>query len=503
MFRFLKSALLFIAKVVGVLTVFVVVLTASAVVTFFAVPRFSLDGSQLQQVADRFLPSSMRVDLRETSIDIVRPKGLPFAKEVSLKAKNLCYKTEDDAIDVCVGAADLVVLGGWGGQRAAYEKAYIPRLMHIAPLTVLDSRVRVETYKLKKREQQPDENGFDIADFVRKQILPKWELEGSRIEIADFFLSLEKGTGYRAKADLTPIENRRTMNLILHQLSSLDEKLAASGEVTLIRPQRGLSVWDINAKAKIRYDEKKVDVVGHADVIQANNLKFELRSILQNVPGLRELRLSGALKDENAKGKISMKAKAIGKQVRALDFVDCDWRINLDQKSGAVRCGPQSVRLALREREFLKRPRLFVLAPEFDLRISRLSYGDRKAADFEFELDLEHQGSQLSTRLSGGFRKGTRDLSYVVRGDGDFTLGRFKFLIDLLRDTPYAVPAPLNDLNGPIKTHFDVDVDESRGGIQYTLNSRLKSRHQAMNFDLVGSTNLVKVGDEFEPETDI
>ncbi|MES2856069.1 MAG: hypothetical protein V4692_09405, partial [Bdellovibrionota bacterium] len=501
-------------KVTSYLLLGVLFILVVAVGAFFAAPRIDFNAADIKGLITKYVPASMAIEFDDAQVAIVRVKGLPFAKTMSLSLKDFCYSTSDGAIEACFDDIFLSFTAGWGGERNEDENFILPHLVRIAPLKILGGNVRVDTYKFEKKEEEKSESSLDIVNILRRHVLPKWDIEGSRVELESFLLRSDEVTGYEARAFIVPGEAGETLRLTLEKFRSLDDALNVSGLVQLTRPKGWLNPkhqgsdfdanrWKVLANVDIKATDKDIKVDADANITTFSDLDFRIRALLSGIPMLKEARLEGALKGPEAEGKFSVKAASIGKQIQTLDFMNCAWGAHLEDKTAKVRCGPQTVRLAVKERPLLRRPKLFVLGPVFGLQIRRVEFGDVKSADFEFDLDLQHEGSTLRSDLSGSFRKDQTKTEFAVRGDGALALKRFQFIVDLLRDTPIAVPAPFNVLDGDLNAGFDVDLNEDGGAIDFTAASRLDSRYQAVNLDVTGSTKLSRVDGDLTPDTQV
>ena len=513
------------AKFAFALVVSLLILVVAAAGFFFWKPEFRIGEKQIRSLAERFVPGTLALNFDEFEILIQRPEGLPFSKRVSLQARNLCVRYEGEAVRSCIGEAGLALTGGWSGKLREDETWFMPRLLEIEPVSLLSADVNVDLPKFPEDKEEPkEESSFDVVAFLRKQILPKWRIDGSRIDLDNLKIvtAREDGQelGYQARFDLYAEDQAETVRAIFHQVRSLAGDFDMHGRVRLIRPdgelaelledkgpnQTGRRIWKVYSDAWVDLPEKRsVKVLADADIENFRTLDFRVGTKFRGIAALREARVEGALRNDDLDGRFSLKVGSAGTQVRALDFVNCDVDANLAQKVGGIKCGPQTVRLIATEQEFLQNPRFFTFAPEFDLRITRVEFGDDKAADFTFDMALKHMGFLAAkTHIDGQVLKPLEgDLRYSIKGDLDLEANPFRDVVKLLAPTRFAVPAPLNVLNGRVGLGVRADLSEARGELLYQLKTDLESPHQVIRLTLDGDTDFEKKGSRLVPSTDM
>lgn len=98
----------------------------------------------------------------------------------------------------------------------------------------------------------------------------------------------------------------------------------------------------------------------------------------------------------------------------------------------------------------------------------------------ELEGGASAQVSAVPVRLSEG-PEARIHLGLVARAP------KFQKWVQLLRETPYAVPAPLNALEGSVELALSGSLDRKRGLLPVRVTTRLSSPEQRLNLDATGS----------------
>lgn len=501
-------------RILGVLLLTVVVSIVTFLVFFIATPDISLDSGQVRWIAERVLPSSVLLTFRNAQVRVLRPEGMWLAKHLVIKTEGLCARYEMEAVRTCFDDIDIGATAGWGGKPLAGESDSMPRLISIDPIRMLGGQVQIDADAFPKSEEKEDQGGISVVDLLRKQILPKWKIEGSRIELKDFVFQ-SGGERYQAAFDLTTQQNGETLRAALHHLVSSSGDLKASGLIRVTRPGDWLetekaaknekSHWKVWADADVDLaGPARVQAKADANIYDWQTLDFRLGSHWKGVPAVREARLEGALHKDAFDGRTSVKFGNLGSEVRMLDFVNCAVDANLATKVGGLECGPETVRLKVRERSLIQRRGLYTFAPQFNFRITRLAFGDQKEAEFTLDLGLSHLGFLgLRTQLAGTvWQSAEQGLRYNVNGTSDLVANQFQGVVNLLRKTPYAIPAPLNVLNGLISLHVGLELNEKNGSVSYSLVPELDSKFQSVHMDVSGTTRLSMEGKGLSTSTE-
>lgn len=508
----------YLFKTVLALLLATVVFVVSVLAFFFITPQFTISAEQIRFVAERFLPSSLQLRFRDARIEILRPKGMPLAKRIRLEVDGLCVVYETEAVNACFEKIDFAAFYGWGGYRLPDESHFPPRLIRIDPLIALDGRVRVDLTAFPVEEEEPDEpssSGPSLAETIRTQILPKWRLSGTRVELESFELkTLDES--YLASFDLLTAAQGEEVSAILHHFESTTGEPFIQGVVRLRRPEnwrtadershpteRRSESWKLSTAGGVDFrGPMAVGFIGNADIENWESIRFSIETNWQGVSALEKFDLSGSVKKSVLDARASLRAGKIG-EVEALSLVNCAIGANLKQQVGELQCGPQMVHLQIRERGPVSDPRLFRLSPEFSLRVDHLEFGETKSADIRFKLNIDHfDFLRAQADFQGRFIQPPEgERQYSLKGEAEFVGTQFARVVDLLRGTPYAIPAPIRELSGPIGFRLNADVSEVGGKIQYGMSTRLNSQHQAVHLDFDGTTDFIRIGDTLDPST--
>lgn len=513
-----KSILKFVAKTILFLAVFFVFLTSVIGLYVFAVPSVKLNSELTASLVERYAPDNLKIGFKSFTLEFNRPPGQFFSKKIVLETQNLCVKFEKTAVDTCLGDVHLALTAGFNHPHPG-ESRFMPHLMSIEPIFIRGAVVHIDltAFPASKSEQS---GGFDFVGFVRKEVLPKWDVEGSRIEVKDFLIRTAPSSSFAARFDLQPGDGNHVIDAILHEVKEVAGPLRGDARVSLTRPadwggqaaaandkSESSHAWKIAAAGHLSLDShRQMTLKADANIVGFQDLNFRVQALLGGITAIREARVEGTLKSDDFKGVASMKGGSDASELQTLDFVNCAVIANLETKTAGVRCGPQAVHLRLRGRTFINQPDLFTLAPEVDFKITDASFDKKKSADFSLAIILDHLGifrfgTQLKGHIESSAAGGTK---YSVKGRGDLIVPLFLQIDEMLRRTPYAIPAPFNTLDGAIGAQVNVDFTQDGGAIDYQAATRLDSDSQALHLDVNGKTTLAKSATGgLDPSTDV
>ncbi|RYZ71441.1 MAG: hypothetical protein EOP05_12055, partial [Proteobacteria bacterium] len=487
--RILKGTLKVTAALILALVLFVVCL----IFGFFNTKEIRVPSATARSLIARFVPANIGITFDDFDLSLVKVDGNTWAKRIVIDTKNFCVKYEAPAVDVCLDDLHLAASFGWGGEIPAEQSKYIPHIIRIEPLRILGADIAIDLTAFPEDKEPKKEGGFDFLSFARNEILPKWDVEGSRVQVRNFRIRTAPDASYTAKFDLQPGDGDNKIEALLHEVRSVEGPLEVHASVVVQRPASwGADLKDKNVSAnawKIFADGDVTIAKGQTITLKAdsnitgfNKLDFRIQTFFKNFSMLKEVRAEGDLDQAAFEGKVSAALGSEKSELRTLDFVNCGITANLDAKTGGVKCGPQAVRLQIRELGALRRPDLYVLAPEFDLQITKLSFDETKSADYKFSLFLDHLGLvRLGVQLGGSVASTEQGVKYSVKGRADAVIADFLKAAGLVRRTPYSIPAPLNTLDGAVSLKADVDFNENGGGINYVASTRLDSEFQAVH----------------------
>jgi hypothetical protein len=510
-----------LARVFFALTLFVVTFVVTFGLYVFWSPEFHVTTEFAAKLVSKYAPANLKIGFDQFTLEINRPKDFFWSKTVVLKTKNLCVQYNQTAVDTCIEDIRLALTAGFDGPVMENQSRLLPHIQHIDPLLITGAIIHVDLTAFPESKDETSSN-FDLLGFVRKEILPKWDLEGSRVNVVDFQIKTDPKTAFAAKFDLHPGDGDQDIEAILHEVRQVNGPLRAQASVTVTRPRDwgaesvntfddGKTArvskhrWKIVADGELQLDQNR-SIILKADskIRDLQRLGFRVQTIFKGIDAIREARFEGDLRDDIFKGVASVKGGSKRTEVQALDFVNCAVSANLEKKEAGVRCGPQSVRLQIRERSLMHRPDLFIFKPELDLKVSNVDFGgDKKSADIELNVLMDHLGMlRLGTKLNGRVEI-TKETKYTLKGRADMVVPQFQQITRLLKVTPYAIPAPLNTLDGAVGLQADVDFSDQGGSVKYQAATRLDSEYQAVHLDMNGLTKLEKSAGGLKPNTEI
>lgn len=517
----MKKVLKVLGKIALVWTLFVATFVITFGVYVFASPEFHVTSDFAAKIVEKFAPDNLKIGFKSFTLEINRPKGKFWSKTIVLEAKNLCVQYNQTAVDTCIDDVRLAATGGFDGPVAGNQSHWSPHIQNIEPLRVQGAIVHLDLTAFPKSENDKP-SSFNFVDFLRKEILPKWDIEGSRVNVTDFRIKTAPDSAFTAKFDLQHGEGDQEIEAILHEVKQIGGPLRAEASVIVTRPQSwGADAvnklengkeekvskhrWKIEANGTLDLDDKR-EIILKADskIRDMQRLDFRIQALFKGIDAIQEARFDGDVRDDQFKGLASVKGGSKNTELQALDFVNCAAQADLKKKEGGIRCGPQSVRLQIRERSLMHRPDLFIFNPELDLKVSNFDFGgDKKSADLTLDILMDHLGMlRLGTKLSGHVEIG-KETKYTIKGRADAVVPQFQQITQLMKVTPYAIPAPFNTFDGAVGLQANVDFSEKGGGVTYQASTRLDSDFQSMHLDAAGTTKLENVAGKLEPNTDI
>ena len=514
--RILKRILFTTMKIAGALVLGVVIFVFTFAAFFFATPEFTLPTSQLRKLITQYAPESVDVAFADLRVVVERPSGLWFSKRITINAHQFCARYEREAVSACFDEVGLGLTAGWSGKDDP-RPWYIPGLISIDPIRLTKGSVNVDITRFPPSEEpKPEKSSFDTVNFLRTEILPKWHLDGSLVELDPLSIVTAEDAGFDAQFTLTTGEGGDTLRAALKEFSMRGSPLKAQASIRLTRPEDWSEsptpegqpevkhAWKLWLDGDVNVDTKRaVKVLADSSIYDWKTLDFRVATKLKGIAALKEARLEGNLKQPMLSSQFSLKMGASGASIQAVDFANCALNANLDQKLASLRCGPQTVRLAFKEQSLVRDPKLYVIQPEFEIAATKLNFGDNKKADFTVSLKINHHGfASLETNLKGEVRKeGESPLRYAVEGDSLLMIPKLHRIAALFEQTPYELPAPLNQLRGHVSFTTNLAMNEQGGAVDYQLATLLDSKNQSVHLRLDGRTDLRPVAGSFKPAT--
>lgn len=479
-----------VAGILLALAVFIGVTLAFVVFT----PVLTISHGQIQWLLHRVLPPSFSIELEDSVIHIERGAEL-FSKRIRFEAKELCLTSKEMRGCFKEGVAGLTL--SWRNLRAFDWR---PEIVEVDPVQVLGLRATYDGTQTSSGQGQENSAGKGGA-FLKEVLenwLSKWRYAGSRLEAESLELKTADGEEIRLRF-LIETYSSGGASLHLHEFSMKRQGIRATGRLDVF-PQDTGARFETQAHATFPHS-RSLRLAGKASLRDLETGDFDLRVHLRGFSALHEARVRGELRESRLKSRVSTKIAEIKPWIRALDLKDCDLRMNLRSKSGALRCASEGVRLRLAERGLVRDGESLTLSPEFELVVKRFAYTEDISADWLLRFRVEHRslfGGEVDAE--GNFTRdshGRLDLSFSAKLNT--AINRFQSLVRILRETPYAVPAPFNVLEGALGATAWVDWTKRDVRIRFEGKTDLKSRYQIARLNVSGGTRIDRLAKEEIP----
>jgi hypothetical protein len=511
--KILKKLSVILAKTVGVLLLTLVLFVVFFLTAFFIVPEMEVKEPRLRFLVERFAPEDLKINWDSASFRIVKTGAL--SKDLLIDLGKFCVNYKDEAVDACFDR----VFWGVGFSLSNFN----PRIVKFPPLVVTGGRINGDLNKLDSEEEKKEESGgFDIVNFVRETLLPNWQWNGSIVEL----LSINMKTGARRIQGAFLLESQGSWDQSILSKRADELKVAVakrkvyepflrasiinlnipgavrtSAQVHLILPGDGSrKMWKLLAKGDAELpDGKRALISSHNEIYDWDEVDFHVDAILKNISYVRQAQLRGEYRGDNVDGFVSAKVGAVYSQIKTLDFLDCGVHLELNHQTANVRCGPQTVTIGFQERPEFSNRALFRLYPTFDLKISNFSYARGIEADWDLKFLLDHMNMmKLDVDAFGSFASINQtdteeaELHYSADTEVRLDVAEFVKVVQLLRKTPFAIPAPVNNMSGQLSFFGSGQISEQGGKIPFRFQTRLASSEQKLFTTLGGEFALQK-----------
>jgi hypothetical protein len=474
-------------KIIAGLVLGILVLVTSLVLAFILIPRFEVGTDQLSSLTQRFLPSNLAVQF--SNAHFVLEKNSIFEKDIHLELENLCVNYEKTAVRSCFQHIE-------AGARISYH--WLPKLERIFPLRLLHGSVAVDLPAFPHKAENRKNRSFSLVNFLRKNILPKWDISGSRIELDPIRVVSEK-FDYESKLILETTDDTQKLDSLLHiGLSEVrDVKTSTShghADFNVHWPLASADKdWRITLQALAIIDAKRsLDLHLLSYLRTEKDFDFDIQSMTRGISSVREASVKGHLRDDEVNGVISAKLGGWETQIQALNFVGCGFAFNLKNKNGSFQCGPQTVLLALKERPVLRDIQLLRLQPTFELRIKDFNYQNGVKANWDLDFNLNHLGfAYVNLQASGGVNQQSRThWLWDIKEHTGLQITSFQKLVRLLQPTPFSVPAPLNNLDGRMDFNSEGSFNQDGGRLPFSFQPELSSADQHVLLTTTGALEI-------------
>lgn len=458
---------------------------AALLAWFVLTPEIHIDQTQFNWLKKHFLPANLVVEWSQADLRMIKVDN--WHKDVRLVLGDFCLtdtpkETTKEAVHACFSELHF-------GFDLEFKRPWISRYH---PLVVRRLQVNINADAFAPTDPY-QHSQFSISDFLREQFLPRWDYPGSQIEM----VRAEYKTGarrYQAALDLTT-GKLNEIDLTLREFKDLAIGFpTAQGQLHVSR-LASKSLTDLVAKLLVKTAPKqKIGLQLTSQISDWQNFDYQLKSNFHGLSSLHEIQLHGQYHLPETGGVLSLRMGDQKEKLQTLNFLKCHYALDLRAKSGGLACPPQQVIIALKEYQGLGRPQFFKLHPEFDLRLTEFQFARGFSFNWDFQLGLKHLGFlNLATQAHGQVNSPPKgSLHYAVDGRLKIQVTGFQKLVQWLKGSPYAVPAPFNNLDGPLTGRLVMQMNENGGRIPFVISPRLKSKQQKVFADFSGDFNLVK-----------
>ena len=546
-------ALKTLIKIAAAAAAIVVVLAVGALAAFLSAARIDVGSDRLRWLVSKASVSGLEVSWSDARLAIVRTAWL--SKEVQLRATDLCVRYQPPAVDACFNK---ISLGAEAGLRNRLTGVWLDVPTRVDAVVMTGGQVTANLDAFPKSEAKT-ESKFDVVKFLREKILPRWNANGSQIEVDS--LAVNSGSNRWRAAVAVETAGAKTgepefMRLTVKQ--GRDESKAfpvASAEFTVRWPQGapkplpptspggqaaprvapgdertiqkqgeaaarqaerstyskdGVAAsaasssesapWtaELAARAKLSAS-RKIRAEAHATARAWDDVDYAVDAAFAGFAPLEKASVRGGYRAGSTTGVISARAGAFGASVTAASAVDCAYAADLGKKQAGLKCGPEAVRISLKESiappSLRSRRSLFELRPTFEFKALNVEFGKRLAAEVSAAVALKQKNlinleARAQAKLEG---PSASDLRWSADGDASARIPDFASIVKFLRGTPFAVPAPINGLAGPIGAKVDVHADQTGGGAPFSLRTQLASQDQAIDVAISGRADFAHV----------
>lgn len=516
----------------------VVLLLLTLLFAFSLTPKMEFKSERLAWLANRLTPDGLRLGWRDAAIDILRVDA--FSKNIRLRVSDLCVlygsahetEIETDGQDALVTACFETFEWGVGVTFRNWKL----RITEFAPLIATNGAAVGDLDRLRSATRSSPfarrpSGRSSLAEYARREFFPKWRVEGSRISLR--WLNLKAGGKWIQGHSLSMMTSHSndpsaspSKNLILRlegdRVESADIRVlglssrlnwptAKSPDVFVLDGGFMIHLWgDSGSRAPLRissrYDVRFQDW-DHFDFDLRSQARGQMDDVLPQVGLPRQARLRGTYRAQRVEGFVAANFRGGGSWIKSLRVVDCAYDLDWRRRTGHVACGPNAVRLDLRERAWSHDKALFHLRPTFDLRAANLGWSDAGArGEWNLDLKLHHLSFlRLELEMAGSLASpfvGAEPASLAPKAlDATAILEIVDFarLVALLRPTPLAIPAPFNQLRGPIEMSASGGFSEQGGEWPFEARARLTSRYQKVFMTTGGRLDLRRTARGFRP----
>lgn len=402
---------------------------------------------------------SSGIDLRYDSGDL-DARSLSFLKKsIAVAFEGICVDMKQSGFEGCFDSLSA---------RVEIDLGKFPEVISvIGPVAVLGGEVKVFPAPEPKTQPKKDEGGGGVPGWIGNP-----RIEPIRVQIRDYRI-LTGDAPVRGSLDLKARTEKGWTALLDATLKTGPLRVAL----------------DLSANQVGKFEDLRADYKFSTRVAQAG------KSVRAHA--------SGRVHPEGGTLRLNAKSANLAKGVREVTLRDCDFSLALGagrKKEGANDSRMKAdcpIRLVLDELPIQGVPDL-KLPSKTGLRFSAQVDGP-----FPPDMNAELAGRAqikidpiLTPLMSGGGSGGAEfqgvpnqfPEGWELDGAAELQVKvpQFQKWVALLRKTPYAVPAPINPLEGTIKISTSGRTDLDKGEVPIQLQTRLRSKDQKLDLDASG-----------------
>ena len=489
------SLLKLILKIAGV----VILLVAGLTLFVLVKPQYVVNEPVFRKLAPFMADFGYKFSWDEGKIQIESPSF--FEKTIDIHFKNFCVDMVSVEASGCFEEIHMAATLDFKGRKF--------HLLDVGPIQIKSQKFEMN---LKASKPSPSSRHGVFSEII-----------SSETNYHDFNLNLKNMKYISGESDYDAnitISDNGTLGhgkpwALSGFLSAQDQKRKASisGQFKL-EGQKYLFAVPLKLVAKVKAemgDKLSADAWVDLQFLREEAAEYQVQIDFQDGNELAiESRLKGLLDGDQTKGQIHGTITADGFKVPIGQEKDCSYDINFDGGVN-VSCPFQ----VLPQKPLLK-----------DLDISK----DFSQIHFMTELSLDSENGlgvqgpwtgnaklkvqtlgessiNISGELSSEFSKSALNAELIkklmIKASIQIVISNFAKLVERLRTTPYAVPAPLNVLTGNLICKMSEEFKFSDLSVPFNCATKLKSSNQTLDLNLLGNFGLLQKAGKHKPKLDL
>jgi hypothetical protein len=431
---------------------------------------------------------------------------------VQFDFRNLCVRREPDLQKVCVG--NLMV--GLGYKRDGFGL----RLSELGPIHLDGGEI---DYRISEKGQKDKPRSGPMRVHLPAFLFPTW-LKKTRIQpiwIDIPQVQIAQGSDHydgKVKVRTRSEEGRMTSITATLDTEMKEKTMRASGEIALTSPS-GFQAEDtsVSAKAHARLSKgEQADLSLSLQRERGAAFRHTLHASYLSKDLSTEIDARGSASASRVVTILGGMFKSKDKKIPSATFRDCEANLiatSLEKNNGAF-----DFQCTLVARVHLPSPAPHLIkiyeppetvAVKIDAKALTFFFPDFSkpmSGDVSIGIDpilmgeIQTEG-RLDVRFSGIPSKGFSGVTTHSKVNVAFHLQKFSTVAKLLKNTPYAIPAPIHTLDGSISVRLygELNSGEANVSIPIEATTRLRSGEGSLQTDLDGAV-LLKLSSTTPPK---